>query len=213
MGVPVCTLSRCRSRQAAWLEEALLPNVTVRKGGGGRGERELGLRMYQSDRLRRVSKSARTGRSLPLRSYAWRGEPKVTAGRKPVLGVRNTTGWPARGTRKGEPGLRSLAKANERVTECAIAVRENGTRAAHSLSIEGVSGRRRSCRVTAMGSKRSWRVLPSRVESASAKNARRHRGGFATEASEVRSNDDLRENGKNTPPQRFVRSAKATHAS
>lgn len=159
MDVPVCICFVCRSRQAARFQEALLPYVIVRKNDGGRGERGLGLRMKSDSRDLRRKTAQGAGRSSPLRSYAWRREPKVTTGRSPVLVMRNIA---KRRLGKLERGTRGLPRKTRRFTGCAIAARESGTRAAHSSSNEGVSDWRRSRRVMPTGSKQSWRIAPNR---------------------------------------------------
>lgn len=55
------------------------------------GERGLGLRMKSCEAASAPCGRAVLERNPPLRSYAWRREPKATWSRQPQRGVRNTT--------------------------------------------------------------------------------------------------------------------------
>jgi hypothetical protein len=96
-------LFRCRSRQAAWLKEALLPNVTVRKSGGGRGERELRSSDENRTDASRLKKRAYRTKPHTAKPFVVRGagdDDKPTTGARGAQHHEDTgLGNPKGGTR------------------------------------------------------------------------------------------------------------------
>jgi hypothetical protein len=86
-----------------------------------------------------------------------RGEPGATKSREPERAVVATT---VRAGPKKTPRSDPRGKPGDK--GCAIAGREVGARAAHSLSIEGASDREKPRRVTTVGWKRSRRLSQNR---------------------------------------------------